>query len=50
MMYHLKDSFEWKYGKTILAIEIEPVIFFSCCFTKVEFRYGSSELEMVYLV
>ncbi len=46
IVYYLKDGFEWKYGKTILIIEIEPVIFFNRCFIKAELRYGSSELEI----
>jgi hypothetical protein len=49
-MYHLKDGFEWKHSKTIPTTEIELVIFFSRCLTKVEFRYGSLELEMVCFV
>ncbi len=50
MVYHLKDGFEWKHGKTIPATEIEPVMFLSRCLTKAELRYGSSELEVACLV
>jgi len=49
-MYHLKDGFEWKYGKIIFTTEIEPIMFFSCCLTKVELRYGSLELEIACLI
>jgi hypothetical protein len=50
MVYHLKDGFEWKYGKTIPTTEIEPIIFLNRCFTKVELRYGFLELEVACLV
>jgi hypothetical protein len=50
IVYHLKDGFEWKHGKTIPTTEIEPVIFLSRCFTKAEFRYSSLEFEMACLV
>ena len=50
MVYHLKEGYDWKLGSSILATEIEPMIFFNCYLTGAEQRYNLSELKVVYLV
>jgi hypothetical protein len=50
IVYHLKDSYNWKPGSSIPTTKIEPIIFFNCYFIGTEQRYRSSELEVVYLV
>jgi len=49
-MYYLKEGYNWKPGSSIPAIEIEPIMFFSRYFTRVEQCYNSSKLEIACLV
>ncbi len=50
MVYHLKDGFDWKPGRIILSMQIEPIIFFSRCLMKAELCYSSLKFEVVCFV
>ncbi len=50
MTYHLKDSYNWTFGTTILVYQIKSVMFLNRCLTSHEINYSPSELEVAYLV